>query len=555
LLVGLSGTASFAAAAVGHLNLLSVAFAVLYVGLGVDFILHLCLRLDELRRQGRPLEASLVESARGVGSSLVICAITTATGFYSFIPTPFEGVSELGLISGTGMFVSLVVSLTFLPAMLAVFAPRKIGARPATVAGAERAARAVSTHPRTVAAACALAAAVTFLGLPAVSFDSNPIHLRDPTSESIVAIEELAAASEAPLLNVIALAEDRATAERWQESLSAVPLVREVRTIDTLVPAEQADKQFVLEDIGLVLGSGFGDIEALDPDPAGLRAALAELEGALADKGELTSAETQLQTAVVGLLERDAGEAELRTLDANLRSDLSEQLAELETGLQATPFGRADLPPELAGRWTSARDEQLIEIVPSENVNDNEAAERFVDAVRAVVPSATGLPVVHREASATVVYSFRLALTYALVMVAALLFVFLRRIVDVLLVIGPIVVAAAATAGVSALLGMPFNFANIIALPLLVGVGVDNGIHIVHRAHMETSSRGDALGTSTSRAVFASGITTIASFGNLAFSPHVGMASMGMLLTLGMVVTMVATLLLLPALLALRARR
>jgi predicted RND superfamily exporter protein len=122
-------------------------------------------------------------------------------------------------------------------------------------------------------------------------------------------------------------------------------------------------------------------------------------------------------------------------------------------------------------------------------------------------------------------------------------------------VIGPIVVAAAATAGVSALLGMPFNFANIIALPLLVGVGVDNGIHIVHRAHMETSSRGDALGTSTSRAVFASGITTIASFGNLAFSPHVGMASMGMLLTLGMVVTMVATLLLLPALLALRARR
>jgi predicted RND superfamily exporter protein len=193
--------------------------------------------------------------------------------------------------------------------------------------------------------------------------------------------------------------------------------------------------------------------------------------------------------------------------------------------------------------------------VPSENVNDNEAAERFVDAVRAVVPSATGLPVVHREASATVVYSFRLALTYALVMVAALLFVFLRRIVDVLLVIGPIVVAAAATAGVSALLGMPFNFANIIALPLLVGVGVDNGIHIVHRAHRETSSRGDALGTSTSRAVFASGITTIASFGNLAFSPHVGMASMGMLLTLGMVVTMVATLLLLPALLALRARR
>lgn len=556
LLAGLAGTAAFAAAAVGHLNLLSVAFAVLYVGLGVDFILHLCLRLNELRRQGHALETSLVESARGVGSSLVICAVTTAAGFYAFIPTPFEGVSELGLISGTGMFVSLAASLTLLPAMLAVFAPARAGPSAAGADLGGRLGRAVTARPRVVALGCAAAALGTFLGWPGVEFDSNPIRLRDPNAESIQAIEELAAESEAPLLNVIALADDAATAERWAESLAALPLVREVRTIDTLVPPEQDEKRFVLEDLALLLGPRFAEVEPRAADGAALRAELEHLAGALADAAPFTRAEAALDVAVRRFLEGTdgTGDPRLHTLDTALRSDLPAQLAELETALGAEPFGRADLPRELAARWTSARGEHLIEIVPAENVNDNEAAERFVDAVRAVVPSATGLPVVYREASATVVYSFRLALSYALVIIATLLFAFMRRAGDVLLVIGPIIVAAGATAGLTGLLGMPFNFANIIALPLLVGVGVDSGIHMVHRMRTEPPRDGAALGTSTSRAVLASGLTTIASFGNLAFSPHVGMASMGKLLTLGMLATIAATLVLLPALLSLRAR-
>lgn len=554
LLVGLSGTAAFAAAAVGHLNLLSVAFAVLYVGLGVDFILHLCLRLEELRARGVELHAAVVAATRGVGSSLVICAVTTAAGFYSFIPTPFEGVSELGLISGTGMFVSLLVSLSFLPAMLVVLSPRR--PRP-VAAGRSFVGALVARRPGSVALGCALVALVCFAALPRVSFDSNPIHLRDPDSESIQAIEELAAESEAPLLNVVALAEDRATAERWIAQLEALPLVREVRTVESLVPDQQQDKQFLLEDLGLLLGPDFADLESRPADPGALRNALETLAVTLDERAELSNAEASLRSALamyLESLEAEGDPARLETLEQDLRADLPEQLTNLAAALEAEPFDRADLPPELTARWVSDDSAELIEIVPRENVNDNEAAARFVDAVREVVPSATGLPVVHREASATVVYSFRLALTYALIMVALLLFLFLRRLSDVVLVIVPIVVAAGTTAGLTAWLGIPFNFANIIALPLLVGVGVDNGIHMVHRMRSEPLDEGGALGTSTSRAVFASGLTTIASFGNLAFSPHLGMASMGQLLTLGMIVTMAATLVLLPALLTIRAR-
>lgn len=242
----------------------------------------------------------------------------------------------------------------------------------------------------------------------------------------------------------------------------------------------------------------------------------------------------------------------LQQLDRDLRSDLPAELEALDTRLSGRPFGIADLPEPLRERWVADNGHELVEFVPAEDLNDNAAAARFVAAVRAVAPRATGLPVVYQEASRTIVSAFIEALSYALIMVTVLLLVLLRRVRDTALVIAPILFAAVMTAAVAVWLDLPFNFANIIALPLLIGVGVDNGIHIVHRMRTEPPSAGGPFATSTSRAVLASGLTTIASFGNLAFSGHVGMASMGQLLTIGMVVTLIATLILLPALLSRR---
>lgn len=556
LLVGLAGTAAFAAAAVGHLNLLSVAFAVLYVGLGVDFILHLGLRLKELVAQGTSFDSAIVESVRGVGASLVICAVTTAAGFYSFIPTPFDGVSELGLISGTGMFISLFVSLTLLPAMFGLFASeRSIGGSGASTGSVTSV---LLKRPAVVVWVAALVAVATFSMLPRVEFDSNPVHLRDPASESVRTIEDLAASSEAPTLDLFAVADDHRTALEWSSKLEALPVVKDVETADTLVPDRQSEKLEVLEDVDLVLGPGFADLSETRSDPDALARALSDLAGVLGRIERPTEAQAKLEAATERLLGRlagaSAGDAEsvLAGLDADLTADLPRQLERLSKALSAEAVGRDDLPAGLVERWFDDSGRELIEITPAENVNDNSAAADFVDAVRAVVPTATGLPVVHHEASKTVVRSFQLAFTYALSMVVLLLLLFLRRLGDVMLVMLPILFAAGVTAGATVWLGIPFNFANIIALPLLVGVGVDNGIHMVHRMRTEPPADGEPLKTSTSRAVLASGLTTVASFGNLAFSAHVGMASMGKLLTLGMVVTLLSTLLLLPAMLKLR---
>jgi uncharacterized protein len=371
--------------------------------------------------------------------------------------------------------------------------------------------------------------------------------LRDPSSESVATLLELAATAEAPLLNLAAVAPDAATAREWATKLRALAQVRGVTTADALVPADQDEKLALLDDLELVLGPRFAELERHPADAAELEMALAALATAAAawpTATALASAARDLD-ARFAATEGSAREALAREVDEALTAGLPTELMRLAAALEATSVARADLPRELAERWIASDGRELVEIAPVENVSDNDAARRFIAAVQTVVPKATGLPVVYEEASATVVAAFGRALTYAFLMVAAIIWLVLRDPKEVLLVLLPIALASLLTAALTVLIGMPFNYANIIALPLLVGIGVDNGIHVVHRMRSEPIER--LFETSTMRAVLASGLTTVASFGNLAFSAHVGTASMGMLLALGLVASMAATLVVLPA--------
>jgi hopanoid biosynthesis associated RND transporter like protein HpnN len=554
LVAGLSLTAAFAAVAVGQLNLLSIAFVVLNVGLGSDYVIHVLLRYRELKAAGAPTAPAVVETMRGVGSSLVLCVFTTAAGFYSFIPTTFSGVSELGLIAGTGVFFGLGVSVTLLPALVAWWGDAG-ASRGASTWLDPRVLAPLSRRPRLVLGVTAVLLVGALALIPRVSFDSNPIHLRDPDTESVATLLELAADGEAALLDLAAVAPDAATARDWAAELRKLPEVRRVTTADALVPAEQEEKLALLEDLELLLGPSFADLERETATAAELEAALRELATAAAASpatGPLAAAATAL-TARLAAAEGAARVELARAVDDALAAGLPAELERLAAALEATAVARADLPPELAQRWIARDGREVVEITAAEDVSDNAAARRFIAAVQSVVPTATGLPVVYQEASATVVGAFARALLYAFAMVTLIIWLVLRAGKDTLLVLVPIALASLLTAGLTVLVGMPFNYANIIALPLLVGIGVDNGIHVVHRMRSEPIAR--LFETSTMRAVLASGLTTVASFGNLAFSSHVGTASMGLLLALGLVASMAATLVVLPAWLNLAARR
>jgi hopanoid biosynthesis associated RND transporter like protein HpnN len=554
LFAGLAYTAAFAAVTIGHLNLLSIAFVVLNVGLGSDYVIHVLLRHRELLAEGHACEPALLETMRGVGSSLVLCAVTTAAGFYAFIPTQFRGVAELGWIAGTGVFFGLLAATTLLPALVAQFAS-SLRVESARTLLDPRIFIPFTHRPRAVLSVTALVLAAALVSLPWLTFDSNPIHLRDQSTESVTTLLELAADGNAQMLNLEAVAPDHPTAADWAARLRGLREVRNVITVDSLVPADQNDKLAVLDDLKLVMGPSFAELERSAPDSARLSASLAVLDKESAgsvDAARLHSAAAALRAALAAAPPAEA-ERRLAALDAALTQGLAAELARLAAGLDAKAFGRDALPEAVASRFVATHGRELVEIIPAEDVSDNAAARRFIAAVHGVVGKATGLPVVYQEASSTVVHAFALALLYAFLMVSAIIFIVLRELRDTLLVIAPIALATLVTAALTVAIDMPFNYADIIALPLLVGFGVDNGIHVMHRLRTDTAEQ--LFDTSTMRAVLASALTTVASFGNLAFSSHVGTASMGVLLALGLAVSMAFTLIVLPAWLKLRAER
>ena len=556
LAVGLVCTGAFAAASVHDLNVISVSFAVLFIGLGIDFAIHLLLHYRELRQGGAPGTVALDAAVRRVGTSLVLCGLTTAIGFYSFLFTAYVGVAELGLIAGTGMLVILGLTLTLLPALLgAGLAPRVPG--PGRVHPPARTAAISRRRAGLTCAAFAALAAASLVAVPLPVFDADVVRLRDPGTESVQAFEDLLAESGAASpWHADLVAPDLATADAWAERLRRLPEVAEAHTVSDLVPAQQEEKRAILADAALLLAPqpARDEVEAARvEDPS---AALRRLDEAL-ERAEPPAAGRI--AASIGLLhealdrfrqraERDGDpDAEIRALEEILFGELDHQLARLRLALEPAPVAIADLPPELARRMLAAGGEARVQIAPRRNLEDRDALVGFVDAVLAEAPSATGPAVNLVEFGRETARALREALLTAIVAVALLVWLLWRRAGDALCALAPLAMGGALTFGGMGILGLTFNFANAIVLPLLLGIGVDSGIHIVHRWRA-----GVGADPTASRAVVYSALTTIASFGSLAFSSHRGIASLGLLLVVGMALVLACNLVFLPALLALR---
>ncbi|MBW2542374.1 MAG: MMPL family transporter, partial [Deltaproteobacteria bacterium] len=232
-----------------------------------------------------------------------------------------------------------------------------------------------------------------------------------------------------------------------------------------------------------------------------------------------------------------------------LLSGFPDQMARLRNALEPGEVGLDDLPAQLVKRMIAADGSARIQVYPRESLVDGMAFSRFVAEVREVAPEAAGVAINLVEFADATKSSFRQALIYALIAIAALLWSLWRRLSDVLLVLSPLILSSLLTCAAMVLLDLPFNFANVIVIPLLIGVGANSGIHLVHRSKYIARSDEELLATTTARAVFYSAVTTAVSFGTLALSSHRGMASLGIVLSIGMILTIVCTLIVLPALL------
>jgi hopanoid biosynthesis associated RND transporter like protein HpnN len=583
LLVGLVLTAAFAALAVGHLNLISIAFAVLYIGLGIDYAIHYSLRYRELRTRGAANQDALQQTAGDVGASLLISAVTTAACFFAFVPTDFEGVSELGLIGGAGMLISFATTITLLPAFLSLVPFRPTPGEAPLVGGVlpRGLARGVTRHRRAVLIGAAVVALASVALLPRARFDLDPLALRDPEGESTATFLELLRDSTAKPMTVSVLASDRGEAEEIADALERLESVEAVISLEDFVPAEQEAKLAVIERIARIVGPTpavadvpeAGDLpEAADvPEVAGapvesdrpatgpsermadverFRRSIRglELEPDEVDLGRFVVFQIRSWQRRIDDLPPRRQERALERVRESLVGGLARSLADLRTSLAARSISEEDLPEELVRRWVSADGTRRVEVIPRADLGDEEALRTFVAEVRTIAPRATGEPVINVSAGEAVVAAFRRALIGAGIATLLLLLLALRSVRDASRVMIPLLLAGAMTGAATVVFGFAFNYANVIALPLLLGVGVDNGIHMVHRRRAGTAPDRDLLETSTARAVLYASLTTIFSFGSLAFSSHPGTASMGRLLTIGMLAVLVCTLVVLPAL-------
>jgi hopanoid biosynthesis associated RND transporter like protein HpnN len=557
LVEGLVITAAFGALVVGPYNPLSIAFAVLFIGLGVDFAIQysVCLREQRHRLRAEPLRDALVTAAAIAGPAIGLAALALSAGFLSFLPTDYRGLSELGIIAAAGMIIATVCSLTTLPALLAFTRPQE-EKQPVGYAALAPLDRFLQHHAPGVVMATAAVGLAAAACLPWLRFDTNPLNLRNPTTEAVSTFRDLMRDPETTPNTINILAPDLAAAQAMAARLQALPEISGTRSLLDFVPADQAPKIALIRDAAELFGPTLDPPDRpAPPDLAETRQALDQAAAALlraaGDPGVEASLIVPARRLGAALAALAAGpEAAILRLRAALVPGLAVTLDGLRLALVPQPVTVADLPETLTRDWVAADGRVRLEVRPTDLSDRSEGMARFAAAVLSVNPAASG-PAVSVQASArTILHAFIVAGILATGLVVVLLLAVLRSPRLVLLALTPLALAGLLTLATCALIGLPLNLANIIALPLLFAQGVAFKIYFV--VAWQAGQRA-LLPSALTRAVLFSALTNAVAFGTLALSNHPGTAGMGMMLTLSLLFALAAVLLTLPSLLALFA--
>jgi hopanoid biosynthesis associated RND transporter like protein HpnN len=545
---GLALTLGFAALAVGTLNLVSVAFAILFIGIAVDFAIQFSVRFREVRMNIVGLAAALNETSRRVGRQILVAAAATAAGFLAFVPTDFRGVAELGLIAGVGMIIAFFCTLIFMPAFITLFHPlderEEVGfhwAHPLD--------KIMHKRRWPILAMFGVLAIVALALSTRLTFDSDPLHTKNANTEAMRTLYDLI---DSPLTNpfpidIMEPTVDAATAAA--ETLSKLPLVASALTIDSFVPTDQAAKLALVTDAASLLGPTFDTPPNAAPAAADqIRAAASSALKSINPALSKVAADHPLAAIASDLAKLStADDAILLNVNTSLVRFLPAQLDQLRNLLSAGPVTLKDVPQAIARDWVLPDGRARVQLLPKAEARDSAGLRRFVNQVLPVAPEAGGSAVIIVETADTIIGAFRSAAITALAAIAVILFIALRRPLDVVLVLAPLLLSALLTVLVAVLAPVPLNFANIIALPLLLGVGVSFNIYFVMNWRAGQTS---ILGSATARAILFSALTTGTAFGSLALSAHPGTASMGTLLLISLGCTLIASLTFIPALLA-----
>ncbi|HVV27464.1 MAG TPA: MMPL family transporter [Rhizomicrobium sp.] len=549
LFVGLAVTMGIGLALVGVFNIISIAFIALFVGLGVDFGIQFSVRYRHERHQDARLDHALEKAGRGVGIPLALAAAATAAGFLSFLPTTYTGVAELGEVAGIGMIVAFVLAITMLPALLMLLSPpgetEDVGF---TSLGRVDD---FMTRNRKHVIRVAIGAGVVCLGLMSfVQFDSNPLDLRSPKMESVSTVFDLMQNPQTSPNTIDVPAYSLVAADDMARRISQGSLVQQAITLSSFVPDQQKEKLALIADANSLLDATINPFEVAPPPGdaevvTSLQATAGKLRAAAGNAQDKPARDARRLADALDAVVKAGPAARARAQEA-LVPGLKTMLAQVSDSLKAAPVTVDNMPPEIRSDWVSPNGTARIQVFPKDTSNSPRALAAFSDQVLTIAPQATGAPISIRESGRTIVGAFAEAGVLSFFAIIILLSLVLRSFHDVAMTLAPLVLTFLLTLGTCVLLGLKLNFANVIALPLLLGIGVAFNIYFVVAWRQGQRC---FLASSLTRAVIFSAATTASGFGTLWLSIHPGTASMGELLMISLGWTLVTTLFLSPALL------
>lgn len=543
LIVGLVLTAGLGIVLIGRFNLISVAFAALFIGLGVDFGIQFATRYREERHGENDLDRALLTATRNIGGSLTLAAVSLLAGFFCFLPTDFLGVSELGLIAGLGMIIAFIVTLTFLPAAIKLLRPppEHVPIYTASLAAVDHW---ILNHRKFVLIATAIVVAAGIPFLMDLSFDSNPMNLRNQKLESVATFLDLAKDPMTAPNKIEVLSPTLEAAREMAAKIAALPEVDHVHTVDVLIPADQDDKLALIAKAKESLAGALAPKRKAPPSDPQIVKALRDAGKALRLAAGKTPAPPVARFAdALDALAGASPQIREKAREAAFES-FHKLMGDLAGALDAERVTPENLPADLRAEWISKDGLVRLEVTPKGDDNDRIVMTKFAEAVQKVAPDASGPPVIVSEAGRSITKAFLQAALYALVAIFIILAVALRNPIDVALTLGPLVLAGIMSLEAADMAGMSLNFANVIALPLMFGVGVAFHIYYVIAWRKGVV---DMLASSLTRAIFFSSLTTGVAFGSLYLSSHPGTASMGELLIISLFFTLLAAFIIVPA--------
>jgi uncharacterized protein len=478
---------------------------------------------------------------------LALAAAAIGAGFFAFLPTDYVGVAELGLIAGVGMGVAFALCVTLLPALLAIVRPPEGRLEEVGFAGLAPVEDVLQRHRRAALATGLVAALASLAALPFVRFDFNPLHLKSGRVESMATLRALTTDPDWTPDTINVLAPSLEAAAPLERKLAALPEVSHAVTLQSFVPKDQPEKLAIIRAANQRLGPALDVPAAAPPSDEEVRQALVATVAALrqvATGNGVSPAALRLADASDRLAQAtpDIRAAAAAAVVLPLRV----MLARVRASLQAGPVTVDSLPVDLVSDWIAKDGRARIQLFPKAELRTDDGLWRFARAVQATAPDATGVPISIHAAGDTVVAAFLQAGAWSFVAITLILTAALRRVRDVVLTMVPVLLSGLLTFATSAVFDLPLNFANIIALPLLFGVGVAFNIYFVMAWRAGETA---PLQSSLMRAVVFSALTTATAFGALWLSSHPGTASMGRLLMISLGWELLVTLLFRPALL------